>query len=218
MRVSERVLSRCYRWDMGARLEAERREEGAAAPHSDTVPQERGARRELRWMWETAQRQDRGAWVEQGTRRGGGQRKTPWFLAQTRLREEELPYAEMRNLDWQDLSDHWAGHLLWTSVPSEGVGLGSTLLAGQNHCGAFQVHLSSGLHPVMLISVTCATYASVWLKCSWVFQWAAKADSHYPRRSLRSPPTVNLCSSISVPHCLSAAAILGCEFYRCSHS
>lgn len=165
-------------------------------------------------MWATAQRQDRGHLGETGIQDGGGQRKTPWLLAQT-AEGRGVPYTEMRNLDWQHLSDHWAGHLLWTSVWNEGVGLGSTLLAGQNHCGPFQVNLRFNLHPRRCwFHWRGATHASVWIKCSWVFQWAAKAESHYPRRSLRSPPTGNLCSSISVPHCLSAAAILGCDSYQ----
>lgn len=46
MRVSERVLSRCYRWSMGARLEAEDRERRVQQLHTVTPSRrKRGARR-----------------------------------------------------------------------------------------------------------------------------------------------------------------------------
>ena len=170
MCVSKRVLSRCYIWSMGARLEAEDWERRVQGLQKGTPShRKRGARRggemnvsnspeagrgALGWDRNTRRRRAEEDTMTAGTD-GWGERGGLRWDEEPRLTPPLWPLGGASALD---LSVKWRSRVRFHPA------------SGQNHCGAFQVNLRSSLHPRRCWFHWCgATYASVWIKCSWVF-------------------------------------------------
>lgn len=145
----------------GSKARGWRRREGAAAPHSDTVPQgSEGQGESWRWMWETAQRQDRGAWVRQEYKTGEGRGRHHDFWH--RRRGERLPYAGDEEPRLARPLWPLGGASALDQCPVRSRVRFHPACRSESIC--FQVHLSSGSSPVMLISLMVRPM-QVWLKC-----------------------------------------------------